>query len=116
MAHAHSDPFFSNSLVNWNYGVSILENYKNLMSAYTNNEEFKSGALNDYSSSNVICFNRLLVDNNAWCLLNTRNVIFSFILPLELQNFSGINLLDGSSFSINVENISLNPLEILVFK
>ena len=79
-------------------------------------KNLKSGALSDYSSSDMICINRELVDNSAWCLVNTRNVIFSFNLPLELQNFSGINLLDGSSFSINGENILLNPFEILVFK
>ena len=40
----------------------------------------------------------------------------NFNLPLELQNFSGVNLLDGSSFTINGSTISLNPYEVLVFK
>ncbi|MDG1797197.1 MAG: hypothetical protein P8H35_01380 [Flavobacteriales bacterium] len=109
-------PFFSNSLVNWNYGASTLDFYKKIMSTYTNNEEFKSGILNDYSSSNIICINRRVVGNSAWCLVNSKNIISSFSLPLELQNFSGVNLLDGSSFTINGSTISLNPYEILVFK
>jgi len=109
-------PFFSNSVVNWNYGASTKENYKKLMSAYTNNEEFKTGALNDYSSSDLICINREIVGNIAWCLVNTRNVNSTFNLPLELQNFSGINLLDGSSFVVNGNTISMAPFETLVFK
>ena len=109
-------PFFSNSVVNWNYGTITLENYKKLMNAYTNNEEFKTGALNDYSSSDLICINREIVGNSAWCLVNTRNVNSIFNLPLELQNFSGINLLDGSNFVVNGNTISLAPYETLVFK
>ena len=109
-------PFFSNSLINWNYGVSTLETYKKLMSAYTNNEEFKLGTLNNYSSSDIICINREINGEKSWCLVNTKNTISSFNLPLELQNFSGTNLLDGSSFVVNGNSISLNPFEILVFK
>jgi len=109
-------PFFSNSTINWNYGASTLENYKKLMNAYTNNEEFKSGALNDFSSSDVICINREIIVNSAWCMVNTRNAISSFNLPLELQNFSGTNLLDGSSFVVNGNTISLASYETLVFK
>ena len=109
-------PFFTNSVVNWSYGASTLENYKNLMNAYTNNEEFKIGALSDYSSSDIICINREIVGNSAWCLVNSKNTISSFSLPLELQNFSGTNLLDGSSFVVNGNTISLAPYETLVFK
>jgi len=109
-------PFFSNSLVNWNYGASTLVFYKNLMITYSNNEEFKMGTLNDYSSSDAVCFNREIVGNSAWCIINTKNTNSNFNLPLELQNFSGVNLLDGSSFTINGSTISLNPYEVLVFK
>ena len=109
-------PFFSNSTVNWNYGAGTLENYKKLMSAYTNNEEFKLGALNNFSSSNVVCINRESNGNSAWCMVNARNANSSFNLPLELQNFSGTNLLDNSSFSINGNVVTLNPFEILIFK
>ncbi len=109
-------PFFSNSIINWNYGSSTLEMYKKLMSAYTNNEEFKLGALNNFSSSDVVCINRVINGNSAWCMVNARNTNSSFNLPLELQNFSGTNLLDGSSFSINGNVLSLNPFEILIFK
>lgn len=109
-------PFFSNSIINWNYGASTLEIYKKLMSAYTNNEEFKLGTLNNFSSSDVVCINRLINGNSAWCIVNTRNTNTSFNLPLELQNFSGTNLLDGSSFSINGNVLSLNPFEIFIFK
>ena len=86
------------------------------MSAYVNNEEFKLGTLNNYSSSDIICVSREISGNSAWCMVNTRNTNLSFNLPLELQNFSGINLLDGSSFVVNGNSISLNPFEILVFK
>ena len=86
------------------------------MSAYTNNEEFKIGALNDYSSSDVICVNREIVGNSAWFLVNSKNTFSSFSLPLELQNFSGINLLSGGAFSIIGNTISLAPFETLVFK
>ena len=86
------------------------------MSAYSNNDEFKLGTLNDYSSSDIICVNRIINGNSAWCLVNTRNANSSFNLPLELQNFSGNNLLDGSSFVVNGNTISLAPYETLVFK
>ena len=109
-------PFFSNSEVNWNYGVSTLENYKKLMSAYTNNGEFKMGTLNNFSSSDLVCINRVSNGNSAWCLVNSRNANSIFNLPLELQNFSGTNLLDGSSFVLNGNTISLAPYETLVFK
>ena len=91
-------PFFSNSLINWNYGASTLETYKKLMSAYVNNEEFKMGTLNNYSSSNIICVNREINGENIVVFSKYKNTISSFDLPLELQNFSGTNLLDGSSF------------------
>ena len=48
--------------------------------------------------------------------MNSKNTISSFSLPLELQNFSGTNLLDGSSFVVNGNTISLAPFETLVFK
>ena len=96
--------------------VYTLGFYKKLMIAYTNNLEFKIGNLNDFSSSDAICINREINGEKSWCLVNTRNANSSFNLPLELQNFSGTNLLDGSSFVVNGNSISLNPFEILVFK
>ena len=72
--------------------------------------------MNDYSSSDLICINREFVGNSAWCLVNVKNTISSFNLPLELQNFSGTNLLDGSSFVVNGNTISMAPFETLVFK
>ena len=89
------------SAINCSYYTSTSENYKKLMRAYTYIEEFKIGTLNDYSSSNLIFINRINNGNSAWCIVNTRNINSSFVLTLELQNFIGINLLDGSSFSIN---------------
>ena len=109
-------PFFSNSIVNWNYGAGTLEMYKKLLSSYTNNEEFKIGTLSNFSSSDVVCIKREINGNSAWCMVNARNINSSFNLPSELQNFSGNNLLDGSSFSINGNVLSLNPFEILIFK
>ena len=109
-------PFFSNSLINWNYGQTTLNTYKKLMNAYVNNEEFKLGALNNYSSSDIICVSREISGNSAWCMVNTRNTNLSFNLPLDLQNFSGSNLIDGSSFVVNGNTISLAPFEILVIK
>ena len=64
----------------------------------------------------MVCINRKSNGNSAWCLINSRNINISFNLPLELQNFSGINLLDSSSFSTNGNVLSLNPFEILIFK
>ena len=86
------------------------------MSAYTNNGEFKMGTLNNFSSSDLVCINRVSNGNSAWCLVNSRNANSIFNLPLELQNFSGTNLLDGSSFVVNGNTISLAPFETLVFK
>ena len=109
-------PFFSNSLVNWNYGASTLDFYKNLMIAYTNNEEFKTGNLNDFSSSDFICINREINGEKSWCLVNSKNAVSSFGLPLELGNFSGTNLLNGVSFLISGNTNSLAAFEVLVFK
>ena len=109
-------PFFSNSTINWNYGVSTLENYKKLMSVYSANEEFRTGGLIDFSSSDIICVNRFINGNSAWCMVNSKNTISSFYLPLELQNFSGVDLLNEAAFSINGNTISLAPFETLVFK
>ena len=102
--------------INWNYGNTTLDSYKKLMGAYNNNEEFKLGILNNFSSSDMVCINREINGNNAWCIVNTRNANSSFNLPLELQNFSGTNLLDGTGFSTNGNVLSLNPFEILIFK
>jgi hypothetical protein len=49
-------------------------------------------------------------------MVNARNINSSFSLPSELQNFSGNNLLDGSSFVVNGNTISMAPFETLVFK
>ena len=81
-----------------------------------NNIEFKIGNLNDFSSSDVICVNREINGEKSWCLVNTKNAVSSFDLPLELQNFSGTNLLDGVSFLMNGNTISLAAFEVLVFK
>ena len=86
-----------------------LGTYKKLTSAYANNEEFKIGTLNDYSSSDAICINREINGEKSWWLVNTIEMpISSFDLPLELQNFSGTNLLDGGSFVVNGNTISLS--------
>ena len=62
---------------------------------------------NHFSTSEKMC---------TGTMSNTRNSNSIFNLPLELQNFSGTNLLDGSSFVVNGNTISLAPYEILVFK
>jgi len=112
----YTNSFFSNSLINWNYGQTTLDTYKKLMSIYSANEEFKSGILIDYSSSDVIFIKREINGFSAWCLINSKNSTSTFVLPLELQNYSGTNLLSESDFSVPGSAVSLAAYEILVFK
>ena len=68
------------------------------MGADAGKEELKYGTINNYLSSKFICVNSKKNRNNVWCLMNSKNTISSFSLPVEWQNFIDSNLLNGVVF------------------
>lgn len=94
-------PFFSNSSINWSANPDVLAEYQRLMDAYSANPAWRSTALSDFSTDDVLILERGSGSTRGAVLVNVRDSARSAPIPAAWQGLSAIDALDGSSLTLD---------------
>jgi glycosidase len=85
---AETIPFFTNSVINWDQNPDMFQAYQDVMGFYINSSALLEGDLQDFSSTDVVCFLRSSATEDVFVAVNVRNNTVSYTLPSEFTNTS----------------------------
>jgi glycosidase len=110
-------PFFSRYPVNWTMNPSIFQEYKDLMSVYTNAEVARTGSITTLVNNNndIIGFKKVKNGDEMLFFINTRDNAVTYALPSSVQNTTWTNSMDNSNTLLNTD-ITLNAYEYLILE
>jgi glycosidase len=107
-------PFFSNSEIDWSLNPDIFYEYKRILGIRNSNIALREGALEEFSSDDIVAFIRRFGDNEVLVLVNTRSETKTFELPASIQNTTWQNVINGISATLS-DTINLDAFEYIVF-
>jgi hypothetical protein len=108
-------PFFSRSPINWNDNPDMLNAYKQMMAVYGNTEAARKGTTTDYSRNDIVCFKKTLNSAEVLVIVNVRNSVITYNVPVALQNISWVNTLTDSSTTLGT-SLQLSNYQYLILK
>jgi glycosidase len=106
-------PFFSNSPIDWTQNPEMLQEYKDIMKAYTALGHLKTGELSNYSTYDVLCFRRSVLPGEYLVIENLRNNSITYIVPAALANTTWIDMMNGTNYTLPV-SLELSPYQYLI--
>jgi glycosidase len=108
-------PFFSNSTFNWNANPDLLNSYQDLFQFYSQSSVAKRGQNIVYSNNDIVCFKKVLGNEEVVIIVNIRNAIKSFNLPNELENTNWVDVLSQNTVSFSSQ-LTLEPYKFYILK
>ena len=113
VGRSHTLPFFSNVPIQWNQNPNMLLAYQKMMVPYKNISASRKGVNTNYSTNQVICFEKTLAGEKVLILVNPRNQSVNFSLPNALQNTTWQNTQTETEINFT-ENITLEAYHYLI--
>jgi glycosidase len=93
-------PFFTKSPIDWDQNPDMLQEYKNIMSFYTQSDAARKGILKSYPANHIACFKKTFESEEILIIVNVRNNAIDYIIPTELQNSQWTNALTNTSLEL----------------
>ncbi len=94
-------PFFSNSAIDWSAHPEVRAAYGALMDAYTAGAAWRSGALEDHGTDDVLIVQRATAADTALVLVNTRDAAASAPLPPAWRGRPARDALSGGVVALD---------------
>ncbi len=110
---ANNIPFFSNSTINWNANPDLLDFYKEILQYYSNSQIAKKGQNTVYQHNDIVCFKKMLDNEEIVILTNIRNTTINYTIPSELENTVWTDALSQNTISLNGQ-ITLAPYQFYI--
>ncbi len=108
-------PFFSNSPINWSDNPDMLGAYKQIMAVYTTSATARKGTNTDYSSADVVCFEKSRDSTEVLIVVNVRNNSIAYTVPTGLQNTNWLNALTNNTMILGT-SLQLTNYQYLILK
>ncbi len=108
-------PFFTNSAINWNLNPSMLESYKAMLNFYANSEAAKLGVKTIYAHNDVVCFKKVINNEEVLVISNVRNNAVTFNIPAALQGTVWNDGISSNNISLDSQ-LTLNPYQFYILK
>ena len=110
---ANNIPFFSNSTINWNANPDLLDFYKEILQYYSNSQIAKKGQNTVYQHNDIVCFKKMLDNEEIVIITNIRNTTINYTIPSELENTVWTDALSQNTISLNGQ-ITLAPYQFYI--
>jgi alpha-amylase len=91
----------------------MLHAYQDILGAYNKSDALKKGDLTSYPNANVLAFKRVLEQKEVLVLVNVRNSLVTYDIPVELENTAWIDTSNNSAVTLPVV-IDLEPYRYIV--
>lgn len=92
--------FFDRDPIDWTVNTTMEQQYQKFLSIYTGTDVFVKGALQSYSTNDVVSFTKKYEGEEYLIIVNVRNAQQSFALPAALQNTSWTNTMDNTAVNL----------------
>ena len=93
-------PFFSNSLISWNFNLEMKTAYREMFQIYQSSDAARKGSLTYYTHWDIAAFKRTYSNEELLVLVNLRGSGKSFMVPTEIENTQWENAWTGEPVSI----------------
>lgn len=100
--------------INWFDNPDMLSAYTNLLNFYSSSTTAKTGALTNYSNTNVAVFQKSTASQKVLVVVNSRSNAQSASIPVELQG-DWTNALTNETVSLST-SLSLTGFQYLILK
>lgn len=108
-------PFFSNSPINWTVNLDMQQNYRDMLSFYSQSAVSRYGIAVPYTATDVVCFKKVLNADQVLVIANVRNTTTNYSIPTALLNSTWTNALTGASVTLG-SSLSLTAYQYLILK
>lgn len=108
-------PFFSNSPINWTVNLDMQQNYRDMLSFYSQSAVSRYGTAVPYTATDVVCFKKVLNADQVLVIANVRNATTNYTLPTALLNSTWTNALTGAPVALG-SSLSLTAYQYLILK
>lgn len=112
---ANNVPFFSNSTIDWNNNLDMLDAYQKILQFYAGKKAAKVGQNTFYYHSDVACFKKSLNNEAVVIITNLRNTTINYTIPSALVNTTWKDAMTEINFTLN-EQITLGPYQFYIFE
>ena len=108
-------PFFSNSPINWTVNLDMQQNYRDMLSFYSESAVARYGTAVPYTANDVVCFKKVLNADQVLVIANVRNTTTNYSIPTALLNSTWTNAITGASVTLG-SSLSLSAYQYLILK
>ncbi len=108
-------PFFSNSPINWTVNLDMQQNYRDMLSFYSQSAVSRYGTAVPYTANDVVCFKKVLNADQVLVIANVRNTTTNYSIPTALLNSTWTNAITGGPVTIG-SSLSLSAYQYLILK
>jgi glycosidase len=108
-------PFFSNSPINWTVNLDMQQNYRDMLSFYSESAVSRYGTAVPYTANDVVCFKKVLNADQVLVIANVRNNTTNYAIPTALLNSTWTNAITGAPVTIG-SSLSLSAYQYLILK
>ncbi|MEO6149404.1 MAG: alpha-amylase family glycosyl hydrolase [Mucilaginibacter sp.] len=107
--------FFRKDPIDWTINPDMTAEYKKLIAFRKSSEAVKTGALTQYTNSDVVAFEKKMGDEDILVLVNVRNAEINYTIPDALKNSNWKNALTGADVALATQ-VSLPAYHYLILK
>jgi glycosidase len=108
-------PFFSNSPINWTVNLDMQQNYRDMLSFYSESAVSRYGTAVPYTANDVVCFKKVLNADQVLVIANVRNNTTNYTIPTALLSSTWTNAITGAPVNIG-SSLSLSAYQYLILK
>jgi glycosidase len=106
---------FTSSVIDWTLNPDIKSEYKQIIALWNSNAALRRGVLKSYSNADICAFTKILGDETVLIMVNLRNKIIDYPLPLTFANTTRCDAFNNNPISLG-SNITLQPYSYIVLK
>ena len=106
---------FTSVKIDWTINPDVTADYKKLLAFRNSSTALRQGSLTSYSNADVCAFTKELAGQKILVLVNLRNAVISYPVPMAIANTTWADALNGGSVTVGTQ-VSLQPFGYYVLK
>ncbi|HEY4326566.1 MAG TPA: alpha-amylase family glycosyl hydrolase [Mucilaginibacter sp.] len=115
VGYPNSINFFTNVPVDYTANPDMVAAYKQIIAFRSAHEAVKTGALTPYNDSNIIAFEKKSGTDDVLILINARNSVQNYSVPVALQNSTWTDGFTNANVPVSVQ-LTFQPYGYMVLK
>ena len=94
---------FTTTKIDWSINPDVTAEYKKVIGFRNTSPAVRRGILTTYSNQNICAFTKELAGEKVFVIVNVRNNIVSYPLPVGLANSSWTDVINGGTVALGTQ-------------